>query len=186
MNNRKLYSLFFVLLIIGSVAAASASTVTYDFTISNVTGPLAPGPYSGSFSFDSSTIAPGQMVQGPSLTGFDFTLNGITYNASTINDNFLTFDSTGALANFLICSPGCTVAALTNTFSIEGDPEIGGVFNYSTSTTPFIIEDLGGLTFSEVTSPVPEPGTFALLGTGLLSGAGVVRRRLWASFVRGM
>lgn len=175
MSHRVLYSFFFVLLSLGSVAAASASTVTYDFTIMNVNGPLGPGPFSGSFSFDSSTIDPGQSVTGPNLTALNFTLNGITYNASTANDGFLAFGSSGQLVDFCIAnsfvSPGiCNVNSLSNTFLINSTQ-----FFYATPTTD-ISETDGGITFSEV----PELGTFVLLGTGLLSGAGFARRRLRA------
>ena len=179
MSQRVLYIFFFVLLSVGSVAAASASPVTYDFTIMNVSGPLGPGPFSGSFSFDSSTIDPGQSVTGPSLTALNFTLNGIAYNASTANDGFLTFGSAGQLVDFCIANsfvgPGvCNVNSFSNTFLINSKQ-----FFYATPTTD-ISETDGAITFTEV----PEPGTFALLGTGLLPGAGVARRRLWASFVR--
>ena len=173
MSYRVLYSFFFVLLSVGSVAAASASTVAYDFTIMNVSGPLGPGPFGGSFSFDSSTIDPGQSVTGPNLTALNFTLNGIIYNASTANDGFLSFGSTGQLVDFCISNsfeaPGvCDVNAFSNTFLINSRQ-----FFYATPTTD-ISETDGGISFSEV----PEPGTFMLLGTGLLSGMGVVRRRL--------
>jgi len=173
MSHRVLYSFFFLLLSMGSVAAASASTVTYDFAIMNVNGPLGPGPLSGSFSFDSSTIDPGQSVTGPSLTALNFTLNAITYNASTANDGFLTFGSTGQVVDFCIgnsfLSPGvCNVNDFSNTFLFNPNQ-----FFYATPTT-FITETDGGITFSEV----PEPGTFLLLGTGLLSCAGFAWRRL--------
>ena len=175
MNRRILLSFLFVLLTVGNVAAASASTVTYDFTIVNVTGPLGPGPLSGSFSFDSSVIAPDQSVVGPSLTALNFTLNGITYNASTANDGFLTFGSTGQLVDFCIAnsfiSAGvCNVNSFSNTFLIN-PPQ----FFYATPTTG-ISETDGGISFSET----PEPGTFALLGTGLMSCVGFARRRLRA------
>jgi hypothetical protein len=175
----RVLSFLFVLLSIGSVA--SASTITYDFSIVNVSGPLGPGPFSGSFSFDSSTIDPGQSVTGPSLTALNFTLNGITYNASTANDGFLTFGLAGQLVGFCIAnsfsSPGvCNVNSFSNTFLLNANQ-----FFYATPTTD-ISETDGGITFSQV----PEPGTFALLGTGLLSGVGVARRRLRAAFIRRM
>jgi hypothetical protein len=47
--------------------------------------------------------------------------------------------------------------------------------------TPEAIDGRGTLTFDAVTpapTATPEPGTLALLGTGLLCAAGVVRRRL--------
>jgi hypothetical protein len=39
---------------------------------------------------------------------------------------------------------------------------------------------IGGLTFDATTSPVPEPASLALLGTGLLAGLGVLRRKFKA------
>lgn len=181
MSHRVLYSFFFVLLSVGSVAAAPASTLTYDFTIMNVSGPLGPGPFSGSFSFDSSTIDPGQSVAGPSLTALNFTLNGITYNASTANDGFLSFGSIGQLVDFCIANsfvgPGvCNVNSFSNTFLINSKQ-----FFYATPTTT-ISETDGGINFTEV----PEPGMFALLGTGLLSSAALARRRLRGPFIRRM
>ena len=172
MKPRAFFGLLLAVLMLAGVSKAAASTVTYDFSITNVSGPL-PGPYSGSFSFDSSIISPGNLVLGTGLlTAVDFTFNGVTYNASNANTGYLRFDQSGALTQFCFGNDadaeGCQVVFGYNTFYVTGTG-----FSYT------LTDALGGggdTTFS-LAAATPEPSSLMLLGSGVLGLAGVGRRR---------
>ena len=176
------------------VPCASASEVTYDFTVTATSGPLSGAVSSGSFSFDSSVIVPaGPPAQscrpatspcpptGGNVTGthlldtLDFTWDNISYNADTANTGFLTFDASGNLIGFCFGDhyegAGCAVQT--------------GFEQWTVDSSEFIYSVPGGkaywfgnVTFAPVSAATPEPGTLGLLGTALLSGVGLSRRRL--------
>ena len=176
------------------VPCASASEVTYDFTVTATSGPLSGVVSSGSFSFDSSVIVPagppapscrpatspcpptgGGVTGSHLLDALDFTWDSIAYNADTANTGGLDFDASGNLIGFCFgnfAGPGlCGVRAEYEEWDMDGSEFIYSVPGYN-------YYGFGNVTFAPVSAATPEPGTLGLLGTALLAGVGLSRRRL--------
>lgn len=159
-------------LVLAWAPRAEASLIEYDFTATVTSGPLAPEVVDA-FAYDSSSIVPGgaNLATGL-LTELSFTLNGITYDATTANTGGLVFNSAGDLTEALFgsdCRSGlCSTSANQDEWDIFG-PQL----TYSTLSSPYIW--FGTVTYTEV----PEPSSLALLGTGIfaLAFAGVAVRR---------
>jgi hypothetical protein len=112
-------------------------------------------------SFNASSVN----TNGPSMGSFDYFINNPGPGASQHNDGPLVFTIYNAAginySDFVANSDGYYFAA--------------DIMNAAGRTGMSGISDPG------TTSSVPEPSSIALLGTGLLSAAGVVRRRLMQS-----
>ncbi len=162
---------------ISYVPAAQAAPVNYNFAVNVTSGPLINKVENGSFSYDSSIAVPGSFDSAFGLlTAFNFTFNGITYNANTANTGLLGFDAAGQLTSFDISSScislGCTFPSGTDNFSLFAGP---AGFTYSTAT--FNDFGTGDVTFALAGVSVPEPGALGLFGFGLLLLGGVAVRR---------
>lgn len=158
--------------------AAQASTISYDFTATVTAGPRTGTVASGSFSYDSSSITPGDINNGAGLlTALAFTFNGINYDASTANTGALEFDKSGGLIGFFFGSDctagGCSITGGTNVWSAS--PGYEG-FSYAVADTQN--DGWGDVTFAPAPAPVPEPGSLALLAVAILGlGCARLRRR---------
>ncbi|MEP7184709.1 MAG: PEP-CTERM sorting domain-containing protein [Rhodanobacter sp.] len=164
---------------ISFVPAAQATPMTYGFTVTVTDGPLAGNVQNGSFSFDSGSVTPGNTNSTNGLlTAFDFTFNGMAYDAGTANTGALGFDAAGNLNYFFISSscPLCTFAPGTENFTVT--PGQNG-FIYSTAS--FDSYGFGDVTYASTGVHVPEPGALGLFGFGLLLLGGVAARRRLAS-----
>lgn len=177
------------------ITATSFADTTYDYQSGNYS--LAYGPYttsqstSGSFSF-AGTLAPG--LTGASLvplSNFSFNdgVESFTLPSSTV-DYFAPYtDSSGDLTSFfleLVTSlPGSTPTNLyTNDLIISYGPAFTGTvqtiaFEDRANQSTALAETLsnGTLTPTSV-STTPEPSSLALLATGALGIAGVLRKRM--------
>lgn len=151
-----------------------ATLVTYDFAVKVISAPSLSA--NGTFSYNSSSITPGATNTSLGLlTALDFTFNGITYDATTANTGFLSFDANGDLNNIYFgtnCERprGCSVPWLARS----------GFFTYQ---RPDGRPGTGRLTFALAAVPasVPEPNALGFFGFGaLLIGlfVGVGRRRM--------
>ncbi len=146
--------------------------------------------YAWTGSLDSDSASP-QGATGPALFSTPFTIVGTGgFEAETINTAGVAL-TPGQAYVILFNDPDKNGAQATFglTDHVAGDG--GGGFNYSLTGDPNDgawdehLKDFGDLAFSAsftapAGSPVPEPGSLALLGTGLLGAVGMVRRRLRA------
>jgi hypothetical protein len=155
--------------------AASGSSIMYDFRVDATSGVLSGDTASGNFTFDIGTIPSGGGTVGTTnlLTALSFRWDGITYNASTANTGWLTFNSKGHLT-FFSFGDDCTASACTvNSPSTDWLASPGAV--------GFVYSDGGPLGFGKVSyslvTSVPEPATAALFALALILGVLSLRIR---------
>jgi hypothetical protein len=166
----------------GACTAASATTITYDFTVTASAGPLAGDTAKGSFSFDSSVIpAGGGEVDGIGLlTSLTFTWDGIAYTAATANTGLLSFNASGALTDACFGNNSSSGVCQANQGTEQWLVSLGNsLFAYSVPQVGVAPTTwLGTASFSKAS--VPEPATLALLGLAL-AALSVMKRRVPAA-----
>ena len=167
--------------------SALADTLTFDFSFTS-NGINGSGSFTATsdgtntflintdgFSGTTSTTKNGAAMKITSLLA-----PGSTFGTDNgINDNLLTFsassDSYALDANGM--SYELANGALVNLFDVAQAGAAGeGVLLERVGGNT--VDQVADITITEVASPVPEPGSLALLGTGVLGLAGVVRRKL--------
>jgi hypothetical protein len=161
--------------------AARATPISYNFTVTATTGPLAGTSSSGTFTYDSSVvpaILPADVNQTGLLTDLAFVWDGISYDETTANTGSLGFDAAGVLSFAFFgtdCGTGtCTVPPGTEAWSASTLGSPLGFFFYAIAGGPE--ETFQGRVSVSGPVRVPEPGTLTLLALGL-AGLGFLRRR---------
>jgi PEP-CTERM motif len=140
----------------GGTVTASTTGTPGEFLVTGISGTFDGSAISG-------VLAPGvyapvfpilsdNLIYYPSTTG-EVDFNGLTFDTASGNDVDLYYAYLGG-------------PPVTGPFYLLGESQGGGELDQLTSFT---------LT---PTSPTPEPSSFLLLGSGLLSLAGMVRRRI--------
>jgi hypothetical protein len=130
------------------------------------------------FYIDSGGVLHGYLATGPTATTFDVSFGGATgTQAFGVNNNGEVvgdyFDSAGVMHGFVYI--GGVFYTVDDPNGI-GTTTINGI-NDKGQLVGFYV-DANDNTIGFVANPVPEPGTLALLGSGLLAGLGFVRRKL--------
>jgi hypothetical protein len=173
-----LTALVLVLGLAAAPVAAHASPVTYDLTLTSITGTVAGG--TGSLTVDS---VPNNIyaaffeggAAGSALTALSFDIDGDTFtlanslggaNAIFIGGSLSNITYAGTLAN----NSKVTIALSSNGLTYAFFDQLTGAYS---------IGDIAATSAGNV-APVPEPSTLMLLGTGVLSAAGVARRKFAA------
>jgi hypothetical protein len=151
----------------------SAGTGTIDFTTNPtvsmfVAAPLNTAPGTNSV-YEETAILTGTFTTGPGLTPVQFTVGADDEAFVYLDGNLIE-----TLAGIHGLSPG--PSALTNVSAGTHTVQIFYADQDVTNAQLSFSETVG--TSVVISAPTPEPGTFALMGTGLLAAAGAIRRRL--------
>lgn len=163
-------------LLAASTLAAHAATI-FDFTLTNGTDVVT-------FSLPSSPV-PDRV----NVTYAGFTLDAVPVDLNGLIGNYTVTFFTGGLNGGGLCiSTGDTVCNGGDILTQSG-PQLYTGDEATPTLIPgsYDLKNVGSanntfegpfhLAITEQASPVPEPSTFALLGTGLLAAAGAVRRK---------
>jgi hypothetical protein len=159
----------------------SATPITYNFTVTALSGQLAGVSSTGTLTYDSNN----QGTAAGLLTALNFTWHGITYGSTTANTGSLILGIFGQPLIIVFgnnCAPGgCTVNSGIEEWYVSGPNQGMSGFIYSLpggsiggGTATFALAGM-----PSVASQVPavsQPATLALLSLGLF-GVALARRR---------
>ena len=139
----------------------SASTSLLEFTGLTTTTMTASG--NGAFDLNSIELAEWGASQGGGVGSFSVTFTGTRADNSTVSQSFTVLNNVGSpqLQNF-------NFSGFSNVVKVQFTQ---GIFS---SGTAYQFDDIG---VNGSNSPVPEPSSFLMLGTALISGIGAMRRK---------
>jgi hypothetical protein len=144
-------------LLFSASVPAKASEVTWEFVNTNITGYFGSGTFSGTFDYDADTGLSSNVDVDNSLGGGYSQVQQTSPSAYVVDGGFgVPFDM-----NFLVED------ALT---------DAGGTFSF-TGNFDSLESWTGTLVGTPDVAPTPEPSGLALLATGFVGVAGMVRRR---------
>ena len=164
------------LFVLCSARSLRADTLTYDVTLTPGAGSTIGG--TGVITLNGSLPAASGVtdytVANGGLQNLTFSIDGQTFNLAGGTNNTLVEFTNGVLTDITFSEEIGNNPYQGNRFALHTSGVYAFYYNNEQSQSDGTYT---GTLVSDV-SAVPEPSSFALLGTGLLSAAGFVRRRI--------
>jgi opacity protein-like surface antigen len=154
--------------------AAHADSITYDLTLTANPGSLYGG--TGTLTVDTAPSSSGLSTYtvGGGLEGLTFTLDNETFTLAGAQGTPLVEFLNGSIYDI-------TFAEQIGSSPYRFDLQTSGVYAFYYNNEQSESSGTFTAALAPSTSPVPEPSTLALFGTGVLGLAGAARRKLFRS-----